>query len=117
MVHLPFWCSVWECGGTLGLLFPGGMGGGPGGSGPKAPSPQTSVRQEQRADYVYLLRKSFSNHEDINGVPIGPIDGTEHLNIILRKLNIIFIKLISFSLKLISFLTGLISFTYILSTA
>ena len=48
--HLPFWCSVWECGGTLGLLFPGGMGGGPGGSGPKALSPQTSVRQEQRAD-------------------------------------------------------------------
>ena len=48
--HLPFWCSVWECGGTLGLLFPGGMGGGQGGSGPKALSPQTSVRQEQRAD-------------------------------------------------------------------
>ena len=47
---LPFCCSVWECGGTLGLLFPGGMGGGSGGSGPKALSPQTSVRQEQRAD-------------------------------------------------------------------
>ena len=59
--HLPFWCSVWECGGTLGLLFPGGMGGGSGGSGPKALSPQTSVRQRLRIWVKYFWTAFFSS--------------------------------------------------------
>ena len=38
-------------------------------------------------NYVYynILRKSFSSREDIKGLPIVPIDGAEHLNIILRE--------------------------------
>ena len=54
--HLPFWCSVWECGGTLGLLFPGGMGGGP---GPKVSSPQTSVRRPLRIWVEIFLDSIF----------------------------------------------------------
>ena len=56
--HLPFWCSVWECGGTLGLLFPGGMGGGP---GPKASSPQTSVRRRLLIWVKYFWTAFFSS--------------------------------------------------------
>ena len=32
-----------------------------------------------------ILRKSFSSREDIKGLPIVPIDGAEHLNIILHE--------------------------------
>ena len=55
---LPFCCSVWECGGTLGLLFPVGMGGGP---GPKASSPQTSVRRRLRIWVKYFWTAFFSS--------------------------------------------------------
>ena len=35
--------------------------------------------------YYNILRKSFSSREDIKGLPIVPIDGTEHLNIMLHE--------------------------------